>query len=70
MRKVFFVFGILLLVTASDCKSPYEKALLKCQKRCYPNIATSVDYNYNNNRYDKCVCAVHYREEEVADDQE
>jgi hypothetical protein len=70
MNKAFFIFLILLLVTASDCKSPYEKALEKCQTRCAPNIATAVDYNYNNNRYDKCVCVVHYREDEVNDDQE
>ena len=61
---------IMLLVTASDCRSPYERALLKCQKICAPNVAKSVNYNFNNNRYDKCVCAVHYTEDEVADDQE
>ena len=70
MNKVIFIIGILLLSTASDCKSPYERALLKCQSRCAPNKATAVDYNYNNNRYDKCVCTVHYTEDEVADDQE
>jgi hypothetical protein len=70
MNKIVFSLGVLLLVTASNCKSPYDKALDKCQTRCSPAIATGVDYNFNNNRYDKCICTVHYREDEVADDQE
>lgn len=70
MKKIVFTVGTLLLVTASDCKSPYDKALEKCQRICAPNVATGVEYNYNNNRYDKCVCAVHYTPDEVADDQE
>ena len=70
MKKTMQVLGILSLLTASDCKSPYDKALIKCQRVCAPNVATAVEYNYNNNRYDKCVCAVHYTEDEVADDQE
>ena len=70
MNKVTFTFLFMLLLTASDCKSPYDKALIKCQRVCAPNVATAVEYNYNNNRYDKCVCAVHYTEDEVSDDQE
>lgn len=40
--------------------SKYDRALRTCKVKCHPQVAVSVDYNYSNNRYDKCICSTEY----------
>ena len=38
----------------------YDRAMRTCNTKCYPQVAVGVEYNYSNNRYDKCVCTTEY----------
>jgi len=56
---------IIVAVMFSACvTSKYDRALRTCNTKCYPQIAVSVDYNYSNNRYDKCICKAEYNAEQ------
>jgi hypothetical protein len=50
MRK-FIAVALLVCGCAS-----YNKALVKCERKCLPRKVTRVEYNYANNRYDVCIC--------------
>jgi hypothetical protein len=52
---------------ASSCYGDkgYNKSLDKCAKKCYPHVVRSVEYNFSNNKYDKCVCNLDTRVEEI-----
>lgn len=54
--------AIIIAVTMlSACAtSKYDRALRTCKVKCHPQVAVSVDYNYSNNRYDKCICSTEY----------
>ena len=34
----------------------YNKAFVKCEKKCGEHPVSRVEYNYSNNRYDICIC--------------
>jgi hypothetical protein len=53
MIKIIAIVATIFMACAT---SKYDRALKNCNTKCYPQVAVGVDYNYNNNRYDKCVC--------------
>lgn len=48
--------GMIVLALALEGCLSYNKALVKCEKKCIPNSVKVVDYNYSTNRYDVCIC--------------
>lgn len=50
MKKI-----IAVALLAAGCAS-YNKALIKCEKKCGEHPVSRVEYNYSNNRYDICIC--------------
>lgn len=58
---------VIAAVLVSGCYGDkgYNKALDKCVKKCYPSVVRSVEYNFSNNRYDKCVCNLATKVEEI-----
>ena len=57
MTKAIIMATVILTACAT---SKYDRALKTCNTKCYPQVAVSVDYNYTNNRYDKCICKTEY----------
>jgi len=64
------ILAVALLAVACKCTTPYNKALQRCITKCTPSVVARVDYNFNNNRYDKCVCNTHLLEKELEDEVE
>lgn len=62
--------ALALLSLACNCNTPYDRAIKRCIPKCAPNIVHSVDYNFNNNRYDKCICNTKLTEKELEDETE
>jgi hypothetical protein len=65
MKKMLFAAVLLWLTTASNCSTPYDRVLKKCEIKCQPNTVAGVNYNFKNNRYDKCVCNIERIEKEL-----
>ena len=55
-----YKFFIIAAILAGCATSKYDRALRTCTVKCHPQIAVRVEYNYNNNRFDKCVCATEF----------
>ena len=51
---------VALTLFTACATSKYDRAVKNCNTKCYPQVVISVDYNYSNNRYDKCVCGTQY----------
>jgi hypothetical protein len=49
-----------LTIFMACATSKYDRAVKTCNTKCYPQVVLSVEYNYSNNRYDKCVCGTQY----------
>ena len=60
--KIVIVFALTML---ASCKTPYDKALEKCRAVCLPKVVRSVEYNFSNNRFDKCICNTNLEEKEL-----
>jgi hypothetical protein len=52
-----YIFVLASLVVGCYGDVSYEKALEKCKPLCNPQSVKRVDYNFNNNKLDKCVCS-------------
>ncbi len=59
--------AVCLAVMAVGCYGAkgYDKALDKCKAKCYPYVVRSVEYNFENNKYDKCACNLTIKVEEI-----
>ena len=49
------VLLLMFALASTGCLS-YNKAMVKCERKCLPNTVKAIDYNYSTNRYDVCVC--------------
>lgn len=64
MSKLFVAALILFVACAT---SKYDRTVKSCNTKCHPQVVLGVEYNYSNNRYDKCVCGTLHEADKKAE---